>query len=70
MQHEGRVVVVVGQWKRGMMKPFQGRGSETGIAKLKGAENDGEMPRSPWSRACLCLCFVEGAAAIKYLQRL
>lgn len=37
-------------------------------AKLKGAENDGEMPRS--SRALFCFCFVEGAAAIKYLQRL
>lgn len=46
------------------------RPEDAGIAKLKRAENDGEMPRSSWSRACLCLCFVEGAAAIKYLQRL
>lgn len=40
----------------------------TGTAKLKGAESDGEMPRSP--RALFCFCFVEGATAIKYLQRL
>lgn len=41
--------MIVGHWKREMTKPSGAEGRGMGIAKLKGAENDGEMPRSPWS---------------------
>lgn len=53
MQRRGRVILAVGDWKWKMTKPSGMPGMAT--AKLKGAENDGEMPRS--SRATLLLLF-------------